>query len=383
MKMPPKDAAPAARPLSDLANPHVAGLMSYETGRPIEDLAREMGWSDAEAIVKLASNENALGPSPMAVAAMQRALRQAHRYPDGGAYALNAALAEHLGVNADMVLPCNGSNEAIELLGHAFLGPGRGIVMGETAFVVYRLVADLMQAETRLAPMPAFTHDVDALLAAIVPTTRLVFIANPNNPTGTMVSEQALTRLVEEAPEHVAIVIDEAYIELLPANEQPDTLRFVREGRPVFLLRTFSKTYGLAALRVGYTIAPPDGIALLNRVRQPFHVNAVAQAAAIAALRDESFVEATRRMTHEGLAFLERAMHEMGLETVPSAANFLLVKTGRGREIFTDLQREGVIVRPMNGYGLPDHIRVTVGTEAENQRFVEALRKVLPAGGAA
>ena len=373
----------AMRSLSDLANPHVDGLTPYETGRPVEDLLREMGWTDAASIVKLASNENALGPSPMAVEAMQRALAQSHRYPDGGAYALKAALSEHLQVAPDAILPCNGSNEAIELLGHAFLGPERGIVMGERAFVVYRLVADLMQAETRMAPMPAFTHDVEALLAAITPKTRLVFIANPNNPTGTQVTEEALVRLVEQVPDHVAVVIDEAYIELLPPDRQPDTLRFVREGRPVFLLRTFSKTYGLAALRLGYVVAPAEGIGLLNRVRQPFHVNAVAQAGAIAALRDEGFVEETRRTVREGLDFLEQAMQEMGLATVPSAVNFLLIETGRGREVFMALQREGVIVRPMNGYGLPDHIRVTVGTPAENRRFVDALRKVLAAGEAA
>ena len=369
--------------LTALANPHTAGLVSYETGRPVEDVAREMGWGDANSIVKLASNENALGPSPKAVEAMQRVLGQSHRYPDGGAYALKHALAEHLGVTPEHVLPCNGSNEAIELLGHVFLGPGRGIVMGETAFVVYKLVADLMQSETRVAPMPAFTHDVDALLAGITPETRLVFIANPNNPTGTVVSEAALTRLVEHAPRHVAIVIDEAYIELLPPEKQPDTLRFVREGRPVFLLRTFSKTYGLAALRLGYVVAPPEGIALLNRVRQPFHVNAAAQAGAIAALSDHAFVEETRGLVREGLEALASAMQALGLEIVPSAANFLLVKTGRGREVFAALQREGVIVRPMDGYGLPDYIRVTVGTAAENHRFIDALRKVLSVGAQA
>jgi len=230
-------------------------------------------------------------------------------------------------------------------------------------------------------PMQNFTHDLDAMLAAITPQTKLVFIANPNNPTGTVVEPAALERFMEKVPAHVAVVLDEAYIELLPPERQPDTLRYVREGRHVFVLRTFSKTYGLAGLRVGYAVGPREGVDLLNKVRQPFNVNAMALAAAEAALADDAHVARTRRMVSTGLRQIERGCQQLGLEFVPSVVNFMLVKVGRGREICKALEREKVIVRPVDGYGLPEYIRVTVGTRAENAHFLKALEKVMKENG--
>ncbi len=364
-------------PFRERANPWVAGLGVYEPGKPIEEVARELGLPDPEAIVKLASNENALGPSPRAVRAMRRAARQMHLYPDGGAFRLRHRLAEILNLRPEELCFGAGSNELIEFIAHVFLGPSSSIVMADRAFVVYKLIAAMFGAETISVPMRDFTHDLDAMRQAIRPDTRLVFVANPNNPTGTMVENDALTRFVESLPDHVVAVLDEAYIELLPPERQPDSLRWVREGRPVIVLRTFSKTYGLAGLRIGYAAAPPEGIRLLERVRQPFNTSAMAQEAALAALDDPRHVERTRRMVRQGLRFFERACRTMNLPYVPSVANFLLVRTGRGREIFERMQREGVIVRPMDPYGLPDYIRITVGRPAENRRCAEALKKAL------
>lgn len=361
----------------ELARPGVAALGSYEPGRPIETVARDLGFNDPSRIVKLASNENALGPSPLAVAAMRAEAPRMHLYPDGGACALRAALAAHLRVGEDMLLPGCGSNELIELLGHVFLGPGTGIVMAECAFVVYRLVAAAFGAGIVDVPMRDHTHDLPAMLRAIRPETRLVFIANPNNPTSTRVSPAELDAFVRAAPPHVIVCVDEAYVELLPPGEQPDTLGYVRDGRRVVVLRTFSKTYGLAGLRLGYAVAPAPCIDLLNRVRQPFNVSAMAQAAAVAALADTEHVARTRRLVADGLAHLQAAFGELGLAYVPACANFVLVDVGAGRDVFEALLRRGVIVRPMDAYGLPRHVRVTVGTAAENARFLEALRGVL------
>ncbi len=359
-----------------LAKPWVAALPIYEPGRPIEEVAREMGL-DPDEVVKLASNENALGPSPLAVAAMCAAAASMHRYPDGGAFYLRGALAEHLRVDASSILPGNGSNELLELLGHAFLGPGTGIVMADKAFVVYRLIAALVQAETVAVPMRDLTHDLDAMAAAVTDRTRIVFVGNPNNPTGTMVGQADIDRFMSRVPPSVIVCFDEAYVELLPPERQPDTLRYVRAGRPVIVLRTFSKTYGLAGLRLGYAVAPPECIRLLDRVRQPFNVNAMSMAAALAALKDVAYVRRTRQLVVDELAFFAQAFRRLGLPYVPSVANFILVEVGQGRQVFEALQRAGVIVRPMDGYGLPRHVRITVGTRQEDERCIAALERVL------
>lgn len=360
-----------------LARAGIESLANYEPGRPIEDVAREFGIADPGSIIKLASNENALGPSPRAVAAMQAAASQMHLYPDGGTYALREALARRLKVSSDCILPGTGSNELIELLGHVFLGAGTSIVMAECAFVVYRLVAAIFGAQVVAVPMREHTHDLAALAAAVRPDTRLVFVANPNNPTSTCVTPAAVNAFMAHIDPRVIVCFDEAYVELLPPEAQPDTLRYVREGRLVVVLRTFSKAYGLAGLRLGYAVAAPGCIDLLNRVRQPFNVSAMAQAAAVAALDDEAHVTRTRAMVAEGLATLQGEFAAMGLPYVPASANFVLVEVGQGREIFRALMRQGVIVRPMDGYGLPRHVRVTVGTRAENARFIATLKRVL------
>jgi histidinol-phosphate aminotransferase len=362
---------------SDLANEWVSRMLPYEPGRPIEEVAREYGIADLGSIIKLASNENALGPSPRAMEAMRTAAAEMHRYPDGGAFVLKRALAGKLRLTPEQIVPGCGSNELIELLGHVFLGPETGIVMADRAFVVYRLVATMFGAEIVDVPMRDLTHDLDAMRDAVRPNTRLVFIANPNNPTSTLVDGDAIARFVGSVPDHVIVCIDEAYVELLPPDLQPDTVRHVREGRKVVLLRTFSKTYGLAGLRLGYGLAPEECASLLNRARQPFNVSAMAMAAAVAALDDEDHVRRTREMVRDGVSYLEAEFDRMGLPFVPAKANFILVEVGDGRRVFVEMQKRGVIVRPMDGYGLPAHVRVTVGTRDENERCVETLRAVL------
>ena len=362
---------------SEIANPWVQELMTYEPGRPIEEVARDLGFASADEIVKVASNENALGPSPKAVEAMRRASVRMHRYPDGGAYYLKQALSRKLDVAPGQLLVGNGSNELIELLAHAFLSPGTGIVMADRAFVVYRLVAAAARAGVVAVSMKDYTHDLGAMVDAVKAETRILFVSNPNNPTGTMVDGAAIDAAMARMPDHVVVCLDEAYIELLPEDEQPDTLQYVREGRNVIVLRTFSKVYGLAGLRIGYAVAPEACIQLLNRTRQPFNVNAMAMEAALAALEDDDHVMRTRVAVQEGLRYLEQQLDGMGVPFVPSVANFLLAQVGKGREIFEALMKEGVIVRPMDGYGLPDHVRITVGTREENERCIAALDGVL------
>ncbi len=360
----------------DLANEQLRDLVPYEPGKPIEDVARELGLDPAN-VIKLASNENPLGPSPLAVAAMREAALGAHIYPDGGCYHLRNALAAKFGLQPANVVIGNGSNEIIEFLGHAFLKPGAEVIAAEHAFVVYKLMATLFGARTVEVPDPGFVHDLDAMAAAITPATRQIFIANPNNPTGTVVTAEAIDRFMEKVPEHVIVVFDEAYHEFL--DNPPDTLRYVREGRPnVLVLRTFSKIQGLASLRVGYGLGAPDLVSVLQKTRQPFNSNGMAQAAALAALADAEHMEKTRRITFEGRDFLEAEFAKRGLEFVQSQANFVLVNVRDGNAVFRDLLAKGVIVRAMASYKLPAWIRVTIGTMEQNRRFLAELDAVLP-----
>ncbi|MBI3986682.1 MAG: histidinol-phosphate transaminase [Lentisphaerae bacterium] len=363
--------------MTALARPGVADLAVYEPGRPIEEVARELGFANADDIVKLASNENPFGPSPKALRAMRRAAADMHRYPDGGAFYLRQAIAAKLEVRPGQVLVGSGSNEILELIGHVFLDASTDIVVADRAFVVYRLIGNMFGAGVISVPMKDYTHDLDAMADAITPRTRVVFIANPNNPTGTLVGQAEIDRFMRRVPAHVVVCFDEAYGELLPRDRQPEVLPYVRQGRNVMTVRTFSKTYGLAGLRIGYVVAPEEGIALLHRVRQPFNVNAMALAAARAALEDDAFVEKIRRLVARELDFYRRKLTALKLNFIPSVANFLLVEVGEGRRVFEALQRERVIVRPMDGYGLPRHVRITVGTRRENERCIEALAKVL------
>lgn len=363
-----------------IENEWIAELGYYEPGKPIEEVARELGFDCVDEICKLASNENSLGPSPLAVKAMKQAAEKMHYYPDGGSHYLREKLARMLRVHLDEVIVGNGSNELLEMVANVYLREGMNIVMADRAFVVYRLVAPARRATARAVPMKDYRHDLDAMLEAIDENTRIVFVANPNNPTGTILTPEEIDRFMQRVPEHVAVVFDEAYIELLDPEDRPDVIQYVRSRSHVYVLRTFSKAYGLAGLRVGYGIAGKREIELLNRVRQPFNVNAMGQMAALAALDDQDHVERTRRMVKEGLAFLEEHFAEMKLEIVPSRANFMLVKVGEGRRVFEALQRKKVIVRPVAGYAMPEWIRVTVGMPHENKKLIHAMKELLEEG---
>ncbi len=356
--------------LDSLAKPSVLTQPVYEPGKPIEEVARELG-HDPAGIIKLASNENPWGPSPLAAAAAKRALEHGELYPDGGCYALRQKLATKWGLSADQFVVGNGSNEIIELLGHVFLREGDEVVMAAPAFVVYKLVTRLFGATPVEVPLLNWRHDLDAMAAAITPRTKLVFVCTPNNPTGTANTEVELLAFARALPEHVIGVFDEAYAEFLV--NAPDLRPLLAEGRKTICLRTFSKIYGLASLRVGYGYGSAEMCALLNRVRQPFNVNAIAQAAALAALEDGEFAEKTARENRTGLDYLVRACEGLGLEVVRSVANFILVRVGDGARVFDALQRRGVIVRPVKSYGLPEWVRITVGTPAQNERLVFEL----------
>lgn len=362
--------------IAQYANRFVCDLVAYEPGKPIDETARELGL-DPASIVKVASNENPLGPSPLAIEAMRAELAQSHIYPDGGGWKLRSAIAEKFDLDLSNVVLGNGSNEIIELLCHSFLNPEAELIAAEHAFVVYKLMVTLFGAKYVEVPDPGFVHDLDAMADAITPATRLVFIANPNNPTGTMVGSKEIDRFMDRVPDHVVVAFDEAYHEFL--DDAPDTLRYVREGRNVCVLRTCSKIHGLAALRIGYGLAPKGLAEILQKARQPFNTNAIAQAGALAALADTDHVTKTKAVNAEGLAFYEAAFRERGLEFVPSVANFVLVKVGDGDAVFRDMLKQGVIVRAMRGYKLPEWVRISIGTPEQNRRCLEALDSVLPA----
>ena len=377
--------------IQSLANKYICDVPVYEPGRPIEEVAREMGLNP-KSIIKLASNENPLGPSPKAVAAMRKALATSHLYPDGGGFYLRQAIAEKLGratsrlsagsarpsesgrpsISIDNIILGAGSNEIIEFLYHAFVSPGDEIIAGDRAFVIYAIMARMFQARCVEVPFRGHTHDLKAMLAAITPRTKLVFVANPNNPTGTRVTDAELDDFIRRLPAHVMAVLDEAYIEFL--DDPPPSIEYAMK-RNVVVLRTFSKIVGLAGLRIGYGVALKECIDLLQRVRQPFNTNAVAQAGALAALDDAAHIRKTKAVTRRGLAYLYREFERLKLEYVPSCANFVLVNVGDGDEVFRGLQRRGVIVRPMRGYKMPEWVRVTVGTAEENRKFIRALEQ--------
>lgn len=364
--------------MKSLVPPHIAGLQPYQPGKPIEELERELGVAEA---VKLASNENPLGPSPKAMEAVRLAVGEVHRYPDGSAYYLRHALAERLGVSPDEVVVGNGSNDLLVLLTQALLSPGDEAVMGDPAFVVYRLAVKAVDGRAVEVPLVEHTHDLPAMVQAVTERTKLLFVANPNNPTGTMVTAKEVDALLAALPDHVLVVMDEAYVEYIGREDFPDCLEAVRSGSNVVVCRTFSKIYGLAGLRVGYAVAPAPVVEAINQVRPPFNVNRLAQAAALAALDDEVHVAASRKANRAGLAQLTSGLEAMGCAYVPSVANFLLVELGDGRAAYEALLRQGVIVRPMAGYGLASFVRVTVGTGEENERFLEALKAWLAGSG--
>ncbi|HTJ00264.1 MAG TPA: histidinol-phosphate transaminase [Dongiaceae bacterium] len=357
-------------------NPALQQIPVYQPGRPIEDVARELGL-DPAGIIKLASNENPFGPSPRALAAMQQLLPSLNLYPDGNAFYLKQKLAEKLGIEPGFLVLGNGSNELIEFVGHALLAPGTEVVVSQYCFAVYPIVTRLFGAELVTVPAKNYGHDLPAMLAAITPRTRIVFVANPNNPTGTLADRAALINLINQVPDQVLLVLDEAYVEFL---EDPlDLVALVRQGRQrnLLLLRTFSKIYGLAGLRIGYGIGHPDLVAAFEKIRQPFNLNAMAQAGALAALDDAAHVRQTRQNNFGGLDFFAQAFRRLKLEFIPSAGNFILVRVGEGQRVFNELQKAGVIVRPMGGYQLGEWIRISIGTPAENTRCLAALENIL------
>ncbi len=357
-----------------LVPPWIQSLEPYPPGKPIEELEREYGVLGA---IKLASNENPLGPSPKALAAVRDALAQLHLYPDGSSFYLRRALAKKHGLSPDAILIGNGSNEIIELAVRTFLRAGEEAVMADQAFVIYRMVVQAHGGKSTCVPLRQFTHDLEAIAEAITPATRLVFLANPNNPTGTIFFQESWEEFLAAVRRDVVIVMDEAYAEFVEDPRYPDSLAALRQERPILILRTFSKIYGLAGLRIGYGMAQPELVDMMNRVRAPFNVSSLAQAGALAALDDQEHVERTRAVNREGMAFLRAALDEMGLESVPSWANFILVRVGKANRVYEAMLRRGVIVRPVGVYGYPEHVRVTIGTPAENERLVRALREVL------
>jgi histidinol-phosphate aminotransferase len=358
----------------ELANPQLRDLAVYEPGKPIEETARELG-VDPSTIIKLASNENPLGCSPKALQAMRAALENAHLYPDGSGFYLRQAIATKLSVAPENVILGNGSNEVIEFVGHAFLNPGDDVITCQYAFIVYKLLAAAFSVRTIETPSPDYQQNLDATLDAITSKTRIIFIPNPNNPTGTLIPQRAIDTFMSRVPNSILVVFDEAYFEFL--DDPPDTLRFVRDGRNVVVLRTFSKIHGLAGLRIGYAIAPPEMTEVLHKTRQPFNVNCVAQAGAIAALDDEAHLRETKRVIDEGRAYLQEQFADMQIPFVPAAANFVMVNVGDGCAVFLKLLQRKIIVRPLKGYGLPEWVRISVGEMEENRQLIAALRDIM------
>ena len=371
---------PAGCDFVSLAAPGVPGLKPYEPGKPIEELEREYGIAGA---VKLGSNENPLGPGPLALAAIRAGLGSLHRYPDGSGYALKKALAAQLSVGAGPITPDhltlgNGSNEVLELAARTFVTPADEVVFSEHAFAVYPIVTQAVGARAIVTPARSYGHDLHAMRAAVTERTRLVFIANPNNPTGTWVGSDPLAGFLTSLPKQVLVLIDEAYYEYVDEPGYPNGVAWVERFPNLIVTRTFSKIHGLAGLRLGYGVSHPEVAGLFNRVRQPFNINSLALVAAEAALGDEGHVARSRRVNKAGLRQLEDTCDALGLSCIPSVANFLCIALPRpGSDVYAALLCEGVITRPIAGYGLPEHLRVTVGTEAENARFAAALTRVL------
>jgi histidinol-phosphate aminotransferase len=362
-----------------LAQPGVQQLSPYVPGKPVDELARELEL-DPASIVKLASNENPLGPSPKALEAIQAELAELTRYPDGNGFELKSRLAARCGVQINQVTLGNGSNDILDLVARAYLAAGLNAVFSQYAFAVYPIATQAVGAEGRVVPAKEHGHDLEAMLAAIDENTRVVFIANPNNPTGTWFGPDALERFLARVPSHVLVVLDEAYIEYAEGDELPDGLQYLSRYDNLLVSRTFSKAYGLASLRVGYALSSAQIADVLNRVRQPFNVNSLALAAACAALDDADYLAKSRQLNDAGMAQLEAGLRELGLGWIASKGNFIAVDFARDTAAINQaLLRAGVIVRPVAGYGLPNFLRVSIGLPAENARFLEALAGVLSA----
>lgn len=361
--------------MKNLINPHIEDLKPYSPGKPIQELERELGIAGA---IKLASNENSIGPSSKAVAAIKESLGEINRYPDGGGFYLKQNLAPSLGVGSENIILGNGSDELIEIICRTFLNPGEQVISADCTFIEYKLVSKSFGAEMVAIPLKDFTYDLEAMACAVTDKTKLIFIANPNNPTGTMVNRVIFDNFMGNIPPQVIVVMDEAYYEYVVSASFPDAISYIKQDRNIIALRTFSKIYGLAALRIGYGIAKPETIDYMNRVRLPFNVNSLAQVAAIAALSDEEHLSRSQEVVSQGREYLYSQFEEFSIDYIPSVANFILLNTRcDGRQVYQTMLKEGVIVRPMEVYNLPGYIRVTVGTEGENRRLIEALKRAL------
>ncbi|WJF90996.1 histidinol-phosphate transaminase [Paraburkholderia bonniea] len=361
---------------------YVRALAPYIAGKPIAEVAREFGLDEAR-IVKLASNENPFGMPESAQRAISQAIGELGRYPDANGFELKAALSEHYGVPADWVTLGNGSNDILEIAAHALVEQGQSVLYSQYSFAVYALAAQGVGARATVVPARQYGHDLDAMLAAIETDTRLIFIANPNNPTGTFIPGPVLESFLDQVPREVVVVLDEAYTEYLAQDQRYDSIGWVRRYPNLLVSRTFSKAFGLAGLRVGFAIAQPELTDLLNRLRQPFNVNTLAQAAAIAALRDDGFLARSAQANAQGYRYLTQAFERLGLDYVPSHGNFVLVRVGdhddSGHQVNLALLKQGVIVRPVGNYGLPQWLRITIGLPDENAAFIAALEKTLAA----
>jgi len=357
-----------------MVNSKILEIIPYQPGKPIEEVKREMGLKE---VIKLASNENPLGPSPKAVSAIRKALSKINRYPEGSCFYLRQALSKKLKVKPANLIFGNGSDEIIDIIIKTFSSPGDQILTSEATFLEYKIIARQNGRGVRTVPLRDFRYDLAALKAGVTPKTRIIFIANPNNPTGTYVNTQEVAGLLSGLPENIVVVFDEAYLEFVEKKDFPRSLDYVKSGKNVVILRTFSKIYGLAGLRIGYAIANEECISYLECSRQPFNVNSLAQAGAAAALDDRLFLWRTKRLVARGPEYLYRKLKRHGFRFVLSEANFILIDCGREADgVFQDFLRHGVIVRSMTAYGLPTWIRVTVGRRLENARFIRALRTV-------
>ncbi len=367
-----------AQDVCDLAPGYIRAIAPYQPGKPISELAREFGL-DPDSIIKLASNENPLGVSPLAMQAAQRALADVARYPDGNGFELKQALSRHYGVEMPQIVLGNGSNDVLDLAARAFLAPGFEAIYSQHAFAVYPLATQAIGAIGIETPAREFAHDLGAMRDAVSPRTRLIFIANPNNPTGTLIAGAELHEFLRELPPRVMVVLDEAYNEYLPPELKVDSVGWLREFPNLIITRTFSKIYGLAGLRVGCAFAHAGVADLMNRVRQPFNVNSISLAAAAAGLDDREFVRRGFELNQLGLRRFEQGFAQLGLSWIPSFGNFVSVRVGDANRIFQRLLERGVIVRPVASYGMPEYLRVSTGLAAENERFLEALRQSLAA----
>jgi histidinol-phosphate aminotransferase len=362
--------------ISQLAPSYIRGIAPYQPGKPISELARELNLDEAN-IVKLASNENPLGVSPRAQAAIRAALDDLSRYPDGNGFELKQALHRRYGIAMENIVLGNGSNDVLDLAARAFLSAEDEAVYSQHAFAVYPLAVQAIGARGIEVPARNYGHDLDAMARAVTSRTRLVFVANPNNPTGTMIGADALQRFISGLPSRVIIVIDEAYNEYLPAEVRFDTLSWLAGHENLVITRTFSKVYGLAGLRVGCAFASREVADLMNRVREPFNVNSLALVAAAAALEDTEFVKKTYELNRAGMKQITEGLAALGLEYIPSYGNFVTFKVPRAGQVFQRLLEAGVIVRPIASYGMPDHLRVSIGLESENARFLDSLRRAI------